>query len=175
MATEMPTAMIINATVWRLSSHRPMAPKYMTPSAASSPALMLSADAATMAAAAVTTNQGSHSRKRSTVRRPQSMESLIGLKMKEKLQWVVWLLMIQRRASSIQSARPMAHDSGNPPTALSASWAATTRATPSTSSLPERVRRRRSSASRASTASAALSGPVAGAVAVTAVQQLVRL
>ena len=46
------------------------------------------------------------------MRSPQSMESLIGLKMKEKLQWVVWLLITHRRASSIQSDRPMAHDSG---------------------------------------------------------------
>ena len=91
-----------------------------------------------MPPAAATTYHGSHSRKRSTMRSPQSMESLIGLKMKEKLQWVVWLLITHRRASSIQSARPMAQDSGNPPTELSANWAATTMANP-TASLAARA------------------------------------
>ena len=75
-----------------------------------------------MATAAVTAYHGSHSRNRSTVRRPQSIESLTGLKKNEKLQWVVWLLITQRRASSIQSASGIAHDSGNPPTELSTNW-----------------------------------------------------
>ena len=119
-----------------------------------------------MATAAVTAYHGSHSRNRSTVRRPQSIESLTGLKKNEKLQWVVWLLITQRRASSIQSASGIAHDSGNPPTEPSTNWAAITMAAPSASSPPERVLRRRSTASRPSTARAAPCWCVGGAVAV---------
>ena len=89
MATEMATATLISATVSMLSSQRPMAPKYRTPAAVRRPARSPSTDVASMAAAAATAYQGSHSKRRSTVRRAQSMESLIGLKKNEKLQWVV--------------------------------------------------------------------------------------
>ena len=167
MATEMATATVMRATVWMLSSHRPMAPKYSTPTAVSSPARRPSTAAATMAVAPVTTYHGSQSRMRSTARRAQSITSLTGLKKKEKLQWVVWLLITQRRALSIQSASPMVQESGKPSTEPSASWAATIAATPTTSPPPERSRLRRSRASRASTSLAIGDAAVAGAVAVT--------